>query len=149
MGILRSINTLPLTALPNGNDMTMQNDVRIFMEAGEQYVQNTAGFTQSNEQASALYLRLIEEEYGELRKGFDEQDIIATADGIGDLIWVIMGLANTLGINVAAVWQEILASNMSKTVDGKLIKRADGKILKPETYFPPNIAKALSLGEES
>ena len=43
------------------------------------------------------------------------------------------------------VWYEISASNMSKTVEGKVIKREDGKILKPETYFPPNIQRALDL----
>lgn len=139
-----TINTLP----PTNNSMnTMQNDVRIFMEAGEQHTQKTAGFTPENEDAAELYMRLIDEEFRELLGAYVGKDIIGVADGAGDLIWVVMGLCNTLGINMNAVWAEITASNMSKTVDGKLIKREDGKILKPESYFRPNIAKALSLGE--
>lgn len=141
---LKSINTLPST---NKNMNTMQNDVRIFMEAGEQHTQKTAGFSPENTNAAELYMRLITEEYKELLAGFEKKNIVEVADGAGDLIWVIMGLCNSVGINMAAVWQEIVTSNMSKTVDGKLIKREDGKILKPDTYFPPNIAKALSLGD--
>jgi len=30
-------------------------------------------------------------------------------------------------------------------VDGKLIKRADGKVLKPDTFVQPNIKKALGI----
>ena len=30
-------------------------------------------------------------------------------------------------------------SNMSKLTNGKLVKREDGKILKPDTYEPPNL----------
>lgn len=34
-------------------------------------------------------------------------------------------------------------SNMSKLTDGKLIKREDGKILKPDTYEPPNMMELV------
>jgi predicted HAD superfamily Cof-like phosphohydrolase len=125
------------------NDMQM--DVAHFMTACEQKVWQTPLAVQSD--TASLYLNLIEEEYKELLKGVAEEDIIQIADGIGDLIWVILGLANTHGINITPVWEEIRASNMSKTVDGNVIRRADGKILKPDTYFPPNIAKALGLGD--
>ena len=40
---------------------------------------------------------------------------------------------------------EVKESNMSKFVDGKSIKNAHGKIMKPDTYFKPNIKKALGL----
>jgi len=33
---------------------------------------------------------------------------------------------------------------MSKFVDGKVIKNADGKIMKPDTFFEPDLAKVLS-----
>lgn len=34
-------------------------------------------------------------------------------------------------------------SNMSKLTDGKLVKREDGKILKPESYEPPNMMELV------
>jgi predicted HAD superfamily Cof-like phosphohydrolase len=98
---------------------------------------------------AVLYLNLIREEMEELEEGFEKQDIVETADACGDLIWVILGLCNTLGIPMGPVWQEITSSNMSKTVDGQVIRRDDGKILKPETYFPPNIQRALQLQESN
>ena len=34
-------------------------------------------------------------------------------------------------------------SNMSKLTNGKLVKREDGKILKPESYEPPNMMELV------
>jgi hypothetical protein len=34
---------------------------------------------------------------------------------------------------------------MSKFANGKPIKNEDGKIMKPETYFKPDIKKALEI----
>ena len=36
---------------------------------------------------------------------------------------------------------------MSKFVEGKAIKNEYGKIMKPDTYFKPNIEKALGLSK--
>jgi len=123
---------------------TMQNDVKIFMEACGQEVLDSPSYETSNENQVNLYMELIREEFEELKQGHDNKDVVEVADACGDLIWVILGLCNSLGIPINPVWQEITASNMSKTVDGKVIKRDDGKILKPETYFPPDINKALN-----
>jgi predicted HAD superfamily Cof-like phosphohydrolase len=122
----------------------MQNDVKIFMEACGQEVLTSPSYDSSNENQVNLYMELIREEFEELKQGHDNKDVVEVADACGDLIWVILGLCNSLGIPINPVWQEITASNMSKTVDGKVIKRDDGKILKPETYFPPDINKALN-----
>lgn len=126
---------------------TMQSDVRIFMEACGQDVETRPGFTNDNLKQAELYLNLIREEMSELEEGFENKDVVETADACGDLIWVILGLCNTLGIPMGPVWQEITSSNMSKTVEGQVIRREDGKILKPDTYFPPNIHRALQLQE--
>jgi predicted HAD superfamily Cof-like phosphohydrolase len=49
-----------------------------------------------------------------------------------------------LGIPQQAVWDEVARSNMSKLVDGKLIKREDGKVLKPDTFVTPDIKSILN-----
>jgi NTP pyrophosphatase (non-canonical NTP hydrolase) len=140
--------------------MREQNDVRIFMEACGQLIQPYANpgyppvgrfddpkiheHIARNSQVN-LYMKLIAEEFEELLEGHKNKDVVEVADACGDLIWVILGFCNSLGVNMAPVWREIASSNMSKTVDGNVIKRDDGKILKPDTYFPPNIQRALGL----
>ena len=78
---------------------------------------------------------------GALQSGIDA----ALADGLADMVWVIMGMCNSVGIDFDKIWAEVKSSNMSKFVDGKFIKNDAGKIMKPETYFKPNIKKALGL----
>ena len=87
---------------------------------------------------------LIAEEYLETKMAFDHKDMVQVADGLADMVWVIMGMASTLDIPFDAVWEEVRASNMSKFVDGKAIKNKDGKIMKPDSYFRPDIEKVLS-----
>ena len=119
------------------------------MRAGDQAVYNTpgvpdyTGIPPERFKQAALYMKLVEEEYKELIHAWNEGDLIEMADACADLKWVIEGLEHSLGIPQQAVWDEVARSNMSKLVDGKLIKREDGKVLKPDTFVPPNIKKIL------
>lgn len=49
------------------------------------------------------------------------------------------------GIPLDRVWAEVHRSNMAKVdpTTGKVIKRADGKVLKPEGWTPPDVAGVL------
>ncbi|QJC21819.1 nucleoside triphosphate pyrophosphohydrolase family protein [Arcanobacterium buesumense] len=88
---------------------------------------------------------MIEDAWQSAQKADDgNRDTIEVADALGDLIYVIYGMALELGIPLSKVLAEIQASNLSKLgADGKPIYRADGKVLKGPGYFPPNIAHAL------
>ena len=120
--------------------MSYQNDVADFMKAGEQSIRSELSL--EGDQAT-LYMNLISEEYQETLAAFESKDMIEVADGLADLVWVIMGMCNSCGIDFDSVWQEVKASNMSKFPDGKAIKNEHGKIMKPETYFKPDIEKVL------
>ena len=122
--------------------MTYQKDVAEFMEAGEQQVSSELKRIEDQE---ALYMNLITEEYKETLQAFQQRDIIELADGLADMVWVIMGLCNSVGIDFEKVWEEVRSSNMSKFQDGRVIKNDQGKILKPESYFKPDIKKVLGL----
>ncbi len=122
--------------------MTYQKDVAEFMKAGEQEV--TTKLKDITDQ-EALYMNLITEEYKETLQAFQQRDIIELADGLADMVWVIMGLCNSIGIDFEKVWKEVRSSNMSKFEDGKAIKNDQGKILKPKSYFKPDIKKVLGL----
>jgi len=126
--------------------MNTRLDVATFMRAGEQNVETkNAGFYPGRLPQADLYFELVEEEFAELKEAVIKKDIVETADACADLIWVVEGLMYSLGIDPQTVWDEVTKSNNSKTVDGKLVKRDDGKVLKPETFRPPNIQRALGL----
>ena len=122
--------------------MSYQNDVADFMKAGEQSIRSELSL--EGDQAT-LYMNLISEEYQETLAAFESKDMIEVADGLADMVWVIMGMCNSCGIDFDSVWQEVKASNMSKFPEGKAIKNEHGKIMKPDSYFKPNIKKVLGL----
>lgn len=97
----------------------------------------------------ALRRRLIDEEVNkELIPALDADDLEKIADGIADGIYVLVGTALEYGIPLEYVWAEVQRSNMQK-VDpktGKVCRREDGKILKPEGWTPPDIRGVLGLG---
>lgn len=73
-------------------------------------------------------------------------DIVAVADALGDLEYVVNGAALEMGINLPEIVKEVHRSNMTKLgPDGKPIYREDGKILKGEGYEPPQLEKILGV----
>ncbi|MDP9805533.1 putative HAD superfamily Cof-like phosphohydrolase [Trueperella bonasi] len=90
---------------------------------------------------------VIEQAFEEARTTDDfSRDTVEVADALGDLTYVIYGMALELGIPMADVLAEIQGSNMSKLgADGQPIYREDGKVLKGPNFYNPNIAKVLGL----
>ena len=92
-----------------------------------------------------LRLDLIEEELDEFVQAFVDKDIVAVADSLGDLLYVVIGAALEYGIPIDRVVEEIHRSNMTKLDEnGKVIYREDGKVLKGPNYEPPNIGAILN-----
>lgn len=79
----------------------------------------------------------IEEEARELRQAVEGEDVVATADALADLAYVVFGAALHFGIDLDAVLEEVHRSNMTKTPAG------DGKAVKGPRYSPPGIAHLL------
>lgn len=118
--------------------------VEDFMEAMGQDV--NAVPTWPEEEIQRLRLDLIEEELDELHYAIDNKDMVEIADALGDLLYVVYGAGHAFGIDLDECFKEIHASNMSKLgPDGKPIKREDGKVLKPDTFFPPDLKSILGL----
>lgn len=77
---------------------------------------------------------------------WDGTDVVAVADALGDLEYVVNGMALSMGINLPAVVSEIHRSNMTKLgEDGKPIYREDGKVLKGPGYEEPQLMDVLGL----
>lgn len=92
-----------------------------------------------------LRIQLIEEEYFELIDALHAHDPIAIADALGDLTYVVYGCAESYGIDLDAVVQEIHRSNMTKLgADGKPIYREDGKVLKGPWFEEPDLAPIVT-----
>jgi NTP pyrophosphatase (non-canonical NTP hydrolase) len=107
-----------------------------------------------------LRLHLIEEEAKELREAILAEDLVAVADALADLKYVIHGAELEFGIDGDETFAEVHRSNMTKAVECeecqgmrscvtcndtglKVLYREDGKILKPPTFSPPNLAAVL------
>jgi len=90
--------------------------------------------------------RLMHEENEEYLEAAKEGDLVEVADALGDMLYILCGtiLKHGLQDKIAEVFQEIQRSNMSKLdKDGKPIYREDGKVLKSDLYFKPNIQRIL------
>jgi len=87
-----------------------------------------------------LRVRLIQEEFDELREALHGDDLPAVAKELADLLYVVYGTAVSYGIDMDPVFREVHRSNMSK-VGGH--KREDGKWVKPPTYSPAVIGPIL------
>lgn len=122
--------------------MSIFKDQEKFMVAGDQTVDTY------NESQYNMYLNLIKEEVQELQEAVDQDDKVEQLDAILDIMVVVTGALHSLGVDAEGAWNEVMRSNMSKVdpTTGKVIKREDGKILKPDTYSAPELKPFLIRG---
>lgn len=120
--------------------MSVFSDQTRFMVAGNQ---TTDHF---NETQFNMYVDLIEEEYNrELKDAIEAKDRVEIFDALLDIIVVTIGAMNSLGVDAEGGWNEVMQTNFAK-IDpetGKCRKREDGKILKPEDWIAPDLAKFI------
>lgn len=93
-------------------------------------------------EVNQLRYKLMREENEEYLEAASNNDIVEIADALGDQLYILCGtiLKHGLQDKIGAIFREIQRSNMSKLgADGKPIYREDGKVLKGENYFRPNI----------
>ena len=88
-----------------------------------------------------MYLDLIDEEYIELQKALRKHDRVEQLDALVDILVVTMGAIRAGGFDGEGAWKEVMDTNFAKIdpTTGKVIKRADGKVLKPEGWQPPKL----------
>ncbi len=94
-----------------------------------------------------LRYKLMREENEEYLEAAQNGDLVEVADALGDMLYILCGtiLKHGMQDKIVEVFQEIQRSNMSKLdKDGKPIYREDGKVLKSELYFKPDIQSILA-----
>lgn len=113
-------------------------DVRRFHHATNLVVGEHVGLL--SHEAWARRSRLILEELAEVAEAHAARDLPEFADGLADLVWVVLGTAVEAGLPFDAVWAEVRRSNMAK-VGGTL--DSSGKLRKPPGWSPPDIVRVL------
>jgi predicted HAD superfamily Cof-like phosphohydrolase len=94
-----------------------------------------------------LRFNLLKEENEEYLEACKNGDVVEIADALGDLLYITFGtiLRHGLQHKIEEVFDEIHRSNMSKLDEnGKPIFREDGKVMKSEKYFRPDIKSILA-----
>jgi predicted HAD superfamily Cof-like phosphohydrolase len=90
---------------------------------------------------------LIREEYGEFCDEYEtELDGGSLEDQLkelADLVFVCYQYAAARGWDLDSAMNRVFRSNMSKLVDGKPLRRDDGKIMKGPNYEPPILEDLL------
>ena len=117
------------------------SDQEKFMKACDQ---TTGGAI--NEEQYALYRKLIAEEVGELHEAVENNDRVEQLDALIDILVVTIGALHSMGADAEGAWKEVIRSNLAKidAATGKVIKRADGKVLKPEGWKAPELKGYLN-----
>jgi NTP pyrophosphatase (non-canonical NTP hydrolase) len=107
----------------------------VFRLAAEQSIDPDDELTQD------MQLTLIKEEFDELMEAHinedSESDKAHTLKELADLVFVCYQYAVARNWNLDTAMKRVFESNMSKFVDGKPLRREDGKILKGPDYKPP------------
>jgi predicted HAD superfamily Cof-like phosphohydrolase len=126
--------------VPTGNPFLDQYK---FMRACDQHVTK-------NDAQYQMYLGLIAEEVQELNDAVTANDRVEQLDALVDILVVTIGAIQSAGFNGESAWNEVMRTNFAK-IDpdtGKVRKREDGKVLKPEGWTPPNLAPFTKMPNE-
>jgi predicted HAD superfamily Cof-like phosphohydrolase len=121
--------------------MSFYTDVRDFHQAFGQRIGEKPELPDIEERK--LRIKLLDEEVFEYTDAEYADDLVEIADALADIIYIACGTAVSYGIPLDDVFAEVHRSNMAKLVDGKVIRREDGKVQKPEGWTPPDIRSVL------
>lgn len=119
--------------------------VRTFMAAASQ--------PEGDIETAKLYSEIITpEEYRERTDAWqlikldpnNQRHRIEHLDGIIDSIWCLIAEGLAMGYDVEGAFNEVARSNLSKIMSNGAIQKAPtGKVMKPATYFPPDLSKYI------
>ena len=92
-----------------------------------------------------MYLDLIREETDELEEAIQDNDKVEQLDALVDILVVTMGAIRAAGWDGEGAWKEVMDTNFAKidAETGKVRKREDGKVLKPEGWKAPELEQFL------
>lgn len=103
--------------------------------------------------SAMLSFKLLYEELLEFKNAVQEDELrgdkklTEILDALVDIRYLLDGTIKKYGLH--KIFYDALdlvhQNNMSKVVDGKVLRRKDGKIIKPESFVPVNLKPLLSI----
>ena len=119
--------------------MSLFKDQEKFMAACDQSVHYY------DENQYNMYCSLIKEETTELQDAINNSDRVEQLDALIDILVVTIGAIHSLGALGEDAWDEVMRTNFAKidSDTGKVRKREDGKVLKPEGWKSPELEQYL------
>lgn len=86
-----------------------------------------------------MYQKLIVEEFWEFQDAVKANDKVEQLDALIDILVVTIGAIHSAGFDAEGAWKEVMKTNFAKIdpATGKVRKREDGKVLKPEGWTAP------------
>ena len=128
--------------LPDEDIVTLR--IRLMVE--ELLGSTTGPLDIENDEDAARYINLlVQNKSDELIQSMLQGDLVGVADGLADVLYVVIGTAVAYGIDIQEVFDEVHRSNLSKTVWDEenqrwhIEKDEFGKGIKPDTYSPADI----------
>jgi predicted HAD superfamily Cof-like phosphohydrolase len=118
--------------------MNVFRDQEKFMKACDQSI--------TGDQAQFdMYCALIEEEHTELKQALADNNDVETLDALIDILVVTIGAIHSAGWDAEGAWKEVMVTNFAKInkATGKVRKREDNKVLKPQGWEPPDLKPFL------
>ncbi|MBT5255199.1 MAG: nucleoside triphosphate pyrophosphohydrolase family protein [Euryarchaeota archaeon] len=93
-----------------------------------------------------LRIKLLREEVEEYAEAARAGDMVEILDALADIGYILAGTIINHGMQhiYDDAFNEVHRSNMAKLVDGKVLRREDGKVMKPEGWTPPQLAQFLN-----
>lgn len=110
-----------------------------FQEATDQPV-NTVPQLLNPEYGNLRY-NLMYEENQEYLDAILENDLVEVLDSLVDQFYILAGSVNSHGLQdvFLEAFSRVHGNNMTKVVDGKVLRNSVGKIIKPEGFKPVNL----------
>ena len=92
-----------------------------------------------------MQLGLIDEEFKEFSHAYHNESYEQELKELADLVYVCFQYAENMEWDLEEALDRVHKSNMSKLgLDGKPIRRADGKVLKGPNYKPPILSDLVN-----
>jgi predicted HAD superfamily Cof-like phosphohydrolase len=114
-------------------------DQEKFMKACDQST------SKHDDQQYLMYVGLIDEETKELEQALLDNNREEQLDALIDILVVTIGAIHSGGFDAEGAWKEVMSTNFAK-IDketGMVVKREDGKVLKPDGWTPPDLKPFL------
>jgi len=98
-----------------------------------------------SQKSTQFLTNMVSDELAELDSAMTLHD---QADALVDTIYYIVDTAVRHGMNLDKIFALVHNANMKKVVRGKVIRREDGKIMKPSGWRDPGSAIALAMEQQ-